>query len=234
MPLRRCVGSARSNFEAAQNLVAAAEGLPSTDIFMRAYAHMVAAWMHALLHPGRASAHLDRAFDAAASLHNELLNGYGQLVAGHLASAGGDKSRAMAHFEALAKLAESSGSPHLGVMAPWSIAHIAHAIGDRRAAIAAYRAAVAWLYDVRDWVHLWPVIELVCGWGARHGDQELAAVIAGHLDANGVGMSGYRRGGQRTAAILAEVPTTPAAAARGRRMGRDELIEHVLAELQQA
>ena len=227
-------GGAAAAFEAAQHLIAAAERRSSTDVFWRAYAHMVAAWMHSNLHPGRASELLDRAFDAAAPLHNEVLDGYGQLVAGHLASAAGDKNQAMAHFEALAKLAETVGSPHLGVMAPWSIAHVAHALGDRQAAIAAYRSAVAWLYDVRDWVHLWPVIELVCGWGARQGDQELAAVILGHLDANGIAMSGYQRGRARTAALLAEVATAPAAQTLGRRLNRDQLIQHVLNEFQRA
>jgi hypothetical protein len=217
-------------FAAAERLVAAAERRPAADRYWRAYSRMVAAWMDAIRRPGSASAYLAEALELAAPLANAALDGYGQLVAGHVARARGDRPAAVAHFEELARLAEACGSPHLGVMAPWSLAHVAHASGDRQAAIDTYQSALVWLYEVRDWVHLWPVVELLAGWAARNGERELAALIVGHLEGNGIAMAGYQRGRARTGALLAEVPTTDARG-RGRGMTRDELVRTVIDEL---
>jgi hypothetical protein len=224
-------GGASQAFEVAQQLVDTSERRPPAHRFWRAYARLVAAWMHSNLHPGRASDLLSDALALAAPLGNEVLDGYAQLVAGHLVSASGRKIEAMAHFDALAHYAETVGSPHLAVMAPWSVAHVAHALGDDQTAIDAYRSSLRWLYEVRDWVHMWAVVELLCAWAARRGDRELAAVILGHLDAHRIAMSGYQRGRRRTALLLPEVSTTSAAMALGQRLTRDQLAEHILERL---
>lgn len=216
----------------AQRMITAAERLAARRQFWRAYARMVAAWMHSNLQRGTGSSLLNEALDLAAPLRNEMLDGYGQLVAGHLASSAGDKRQAMAHFATVAEIAATIGSPHLGVMAPWSTALVVHALPDRQAAIATDRTAVRALYDARDWVHLWPVIELLCIWAARHHELPLAAVIIGHRDANGIAMSGHDRSRSGTSAILAD-PANTAALAQGRRMTRDQLVDHVLTELKQ-
>ena len=89
--------------EAAEQMVASAERRPPEDLFSRAYAHQVAALMHTFARTGPSSEHLELAREAASSLDNALLDGYGEFVAGHVASAMGDKTQAILHFEELAR-----------------------------------------------------------------------------------------------------------------------------------
>jgi predicted ATPase len=220
--------------DAAEHMVASAERRPPEDRFCRAYAHQVAALMHAFARTGHYSEHLELAREAASSLDNALLDGYGEFVAGHVASAMGDKTRAIFHFEELARLADSAGSPHLRAMAPWSMAHVAPALTDQKAAVEAYWSSVDWLHNARDWLHLWPVVELLAGWWASNGALVQAAVIVGHLDAHHIatGLTEWRR--QRTRASLAELGAADAALEHGGHLTRDQLIDYILHELDAA
>jgi predicted ATPase len=220
--------------EAAEQMVASAARRPPDDLFSRAYAHQVAALMHAFARTGNYSEHLELARQAASSLDNALLDGYGEFVAGHVASATGNKTRAIFHFEELARLADAAGSPHLRAMAPWSMAHVAPALPDRKAAVEAYWSAVNWLHDARDWLHLWPVVELLAGWWAANGAIVQAAVIVGHLDAHEVTTGVTERRRQRTHAPLAQLATADAALEHGRHLTRDQLIDYILHELDTA
>ena len=217
--------------EAAEQMIAAADERPTWDVFWRAFARQVAALMHTSARTGRASEHLELAREAASSLDNALLHGFGEFVAGHVASGAGDTAGAIVHFEELARLGDAAGSPHLRAMAPWSIAHVAHALTDRQAAIEAYRSAVKSLHDARDWLHLWPVIELLAGWWASNGALEQSAVAVGHLDAHDIATGATARRRARTVAMLAGLPTADAALDHGRRLKRDQLVAYILHEL---
>ena len=149
--------------------------------------------------------------EAASSLGNALLDGYGEFVAGHVASAMGDKTVAIFHFEELARLAQAAGSPHLRAMAPWSMAHVAPALTDRKVAVEAYWLRSTGFTTAATWAHLWPVVELLAGWWAANGALVQAAVIVGHLDAHHVATGVTERRRQRTRASLAELAAADAA-----------------------
>jgi hypothetical protein len=224
-------GLALDAVDAAEQMVASAERRAREDQFWRAYAHQVAALMHAFAGTGNSSEHLELAREAASSLDNPVVDGYGEFVAGHVASATGDKTQAIFHFEELARLADTVGSPHLRAMAPWSMAHVAPALTDRKAAVEAYWSALNWLYDARDWLHLWPVVELLASWWASNGALVQAAVIVGHLDAHHITTGVTERRRQRTLPLLAELATADASLEHGRHLTRDQLIDYLLHEL---
>ena len=116
-------------------------------------------------------------------------------------------------------------------MAPWSMAHVAQALTDRKAAVEAYRSAVQWLHDARDWLHLWPVVELLAIWWASNGVLVESAVLVGHLDSHHVATAVTPRRRRRTVPLLAGLATVDAALEHGRRLTRDELVDYVLHEL---
>jgi hypothetical protein len=120
--------------------------------------------MHSVAGTGNGAEQIELARDIGSSLDNPVLDGYLEYAAGNVAAGRGDRATAVAHFEAMARLGDQTGSAFLRGIAAQSIALVASALTDPRAAIDAYRSAVITLHDAFRWIELWPAIESLAGW----------------------------------------------------------------------
>jgi hypothetical protein len=98
------------------------------------------------------------------------------------------------------------------------------------------RDAMVRLYEIRDWLMLWPLVEHTAGYFAGAGMVQDAAVIYGHLDAHHApwGAQAARRARQQGLDRVRQLAEYDLLMAEGADMDRDQLVIYTLDRLAQA
>ncbi len=92
------------------------------------------------------------------------------------------------------------------------------------------------LYEIRDWLMLWPLVEHAAGYFAGAGMVQDAAVVYGHLDAHHAPWGGQaaRRARQHGLDRVRQLTEYDLLMAEGADMDRDQLVIYTLDRLAEA
>jgi hypothetical protein len=92
------------------------------------------------------------------------------------------------------------------------------------------------LYELRDWLMLWPLVEHAAGYFAGAGMVQDATVIYGHLDAHRAPWGGQvaRRARQRGLERVQQLAEHDLLMSEGAEMDRDQLVIYTLDRLAHA
>ena len=206
---------------------------PEHEPFAAAFAATTAALHAFFAEPQAADTYATRARDIAVGLRNPALDIMDHWASGAHELAAGRDDRALEQFEAAVVLADETGNRLMAGTVRVTIAALAARTNSPQAHIA-LREALTHVYENRDWMDVWHLLETVAVYWAKRGRTRDAAVLLGHLEAGGIGSVSFAVGHQKALAGLHGNPDAQTWMAHGAALNRHELVNHALEQLADA